>query len=301
LDSNPGPCIDLHTHSTASDGTHTPSELISLAHQSGLGAIAITDHDTIDGARSIDSAQIPPGLSFLAGVEISATPPSFYRVPGSIHILGYGIDLQNQALLDVLERLQASRKNRNPKIIERLNDLGVNISLDDVIREAGKTDQLGRPHIANTLVRRGIVPDFDTAFNRYLGTGRPAYINKYRIPARDAIEIITGAGGISVLAHPGLYHETGGPLDDTHIRAYREMGLVGIEVYYPEHSPDEVAHYCALAKRHGLLVTGGTDFHGDIRPGVALGRGTGELHIPMSVFDALVARLPDRSKAGAAS
>jgi predicted metal-dependent phosphoesterase TrpH len=292
LDSNSGPCIDLHTHSTASDGTHTPSELISLAHQSGLGAISITDHDTIDGARRVASAPTPEGLRFLPGVEISATPPPFYRVSGSIHILGYGIDLDNRQLLDTLEQLQQSRKNRNPKIIERLNALGVQLALADVIREAGKTDQLGRPHIANAMVRLGVVPDFDTAFDQYLGTGRPAYVNKYRVPAEDAIAIILAAGGIPILAHPGLYHDAAGPLTDAHMDAYRKMGLMGIEVYYPEHSSEVVTYYRQLAKRHDLLITGGTDFHGDIRPGIELGRGSGDLYVPMALYDALIARLP---------
>ena len=295
MDSNSGPCIDLHTHSTASDGTHTPSELISLAHQSGLGAISITDHDTIDGARRIASAPIPEGLSFIPGVEISATPPPFYRVTGSIHILGYGIDLDNPRLLDTLKQLQESRKNRNPKIIERLNALGVHIGLEDVIREAGKTDQLGRPHIANAMVRLGVVPDFDAAFDQYLGTDCPAYVNKYRVPAAEAIAIILEANGIPVLAHPGLYHDAAGPLTDAHMDAYREMGLMGIEVYYPEHSTADVSYYRQLAERHGLLITGGTDFHGDIRPGIALGRGSGDLHVPMTVYDALVARLPGQN------
>jgi len=186
--------IDLHIHTTASDGTFTPEQVISHAHQLKLKAIAITDHDTVAGSKEALRNGIPPSLGFLTGVEISSTPPPFYPASGSFHLLGYSIRLDDPKLNQTLEKLQQARKNRNPAIITRLNELGISITLDEVRKEAGE-GQLGRPHIAQLMVKKRVVASIDAAFDQFLGTGKPAYVDKQRIECFKAIEIILAAGG----------------------------------------------------------------------------------------------------------
>nr|MCU0585693.1 PHP domain-containing protein [Desulfobacterales bacterium] len=176
MEYKPDTPIDLHIHSTASDGTFTPTEILAMAVRAGLGAIAITDHDSIAGSREALLEGVPPGLGFLTGVEISAEPPPSYPGSGSIHILGYAIRLDDPELNRALEKLQEARKNRNPEIIRNLKRLGIPISLEEVVREAGE-GQPGRPHIAALLVKKGVVGSIDEAFDRYLGNGKPGYVD----------------------------------------------------------------------------------------------------------------------------
>jgi predicted metal-dependent phosphoesterase TrpH len=279
--------IDLHVHSTASDGTLSPSELLALARDLGLGALAITDHDTLEGSREALQAGIPNGLEFLTGVEISAQPPASFTCPGSFHILGYQIRLDDPVLNETLLVLQNARKNRNPQILERLNKLGIPISLDEIRREAGKI-QLGRPHIAQFMVQKGWVETIDEAFDVYLGKGRPAYVDKFRITCARAIEIIGGAGGVPVLAHPYLLEAKSEDALDNLVFELKSMGLRGVEVFYPSHTPDQTARYESIARRHGLLMTGGTDFHGLITPDIKMGSGNGNLFIPYSIYENLI-------------
>ena len=295
MDSNQSPGIDLHIHSTASDGTHTPSEILNRAHTLGLAAISITDHDTVAGCREALDGEIPAGLAFLTGVEISAEPPPFFALSGSIHLLGYGIALESPGLSDMLKRLQDSRLNRNPRIIERLNALGLKITLDEIVSESGSPDQMGRPHIARTMVKKGLVPNFDAAFDVYLGNNRPAYVDKYRAPLEEAVDAIRDAGGIAVIAHPGLYRSQNGLMSDAVMAAFKAAGVDGIEVYYPEHSARQIAHYAALAERHGLVVTGGTDFHGSMKPEVSLGSGYGDMHVPVTLYFRLLEAMERRA------
>ena len=279
--------IDLHIHTTASDGTLTPSEVISLALKLKLKAIAITDHDTLAGSKAALQAGIPSPLNFLTGVEISAAPPIFYAASGSFHLLGYSIRLDDPALNHALEKLQQARKNRNPAIISRLNDLGISITLDEVRREAGD-GQLGRPHIGQVLVKKNVVKTMDEAFTRFLGTGRPAYVDKYRIECHKAIELILQAGGIPVLAHPGLLNCETKDQFDMLIGELKEIGIQGVEVYYSEHSPAQSRLFAELAQRHSLLMTGGTDFHGAIQPQIEIGSGRGDLHVPYELYEKLI-------------
>ncbi len=284
---NPTGGIDLHVHTTASDGTLSPTDVIALARKRRLGAIAITDHDTLNGTRAALQAGIPPELKFVTGVEISAAPPPGFDIPGSIHILGYGFDIDHRPLQQILEKQKDSRVNRNPRIIERLNALGIDLSLAEVAAAAGRPDQLGRPHIADMLVKKGVARDFDDAFGRYLGTGKPAYVDKYRVDCGDAIKLIGSAGGVAVLAHPWLITNVDPERITALIRQLHEKGLAGIEVFYPEHTPDQQRFLLDIADRFHLLVTGGTDFHGAIKPSIDLGTGTGDMHIPMTVYEAL--------------
>ena len=279
--------IDLHIHTTASDGTFTPAQVVSHAHRLKLKAIAITDHDTVAGSKEALLSGIPPSLEFLTGVEISATPPSFYPGSGSFHLLGYSIRLDDPQLNRTLEKLQQARKNRNPAIINRLNELGISITLDEVRREAGE-GQLGRPHIAQFMVKKRAVASIDEAFDRFLGTGKPAYVDKQRVECFKAIEIILAAGGVPVLAHPGLLdYKTDNQLDEL-IGELKKAGIQGVEVYYSGHTPDQTRLYAALAQRHDLLMTGGSDFHGAIQPDIEMGSGHGDLIVPYELFEKLI-------------
>ncbi len=287
MDCNPTPGIDLHIHSTASDGTLTPAEILALAEKLHLRAIAITDHDTIEGSRAALDIDMPDTLDFLTGVEISANPPAACPCSGSLHILGYGIDLKHLELNQMLRRLQESRKDRNPRIISLLSELGIFLTADDIKLKPGQ-NQLGRPHIAKAMVQKGIVSSIGEAFDKYLGTDRPAYVNKYRMESHEAIGIILAAGGVPVLAHPVLIKFKADASLEKLIGILKTMGLKGMEVLYSKHSAALTAAYTACAKRHGLLITGGTDFHGTLKPDIQMGCGRGDLHIPYEIYTQLI-------------
>ena len=287
MDCNQHAGIDLHIHTTASDGTFTPAQVVAHALKLNLKAIAITDHDTLAGSSEALNSGISTGLDFLTGVEISAAPPPFYHQAGSFHLLGYGISLDDLKLNQTLESLQASRKNRNPAIVARLNELGIDISLEEVYEEAGDV-QLGRPHIAQTLVRKGVVSSMDEAFDHFLKTGKPAYVDKFRIECSKAIEAILGAGGIPVLAHPGLLEYESDDQLNALIGQLKQMGIRGIEVFYSEHTADQIHLFTELARRHELLITGGTDFHGSMHPDIKMGSGKGNLFIAYELYEQLI-------------
>ncbi len=276
--------IDLHIHSTASDGTLSPSEILTQASEIGLGAIAITDHDAIDGTCAALRCAPRPNVKFLTGVEISADFPEAFSCSESCHILGYGFDPEDPGLKHTLTTLQAARKNRNPQIIERLQALGLDITLHEVKAAKAESGQIGRPHIAHVLIHKGYARSIDEAFNKYLARGRPAYVDKYRLDCAQALAIISSAGGIPVLAHPGLI-----PIEDPQqmeafIVLLKSFGLQGLEVYYAEHDPAATAFYKSVAQRHDLLMTGGSDFHGAIKPEVKMGTGKGDMFVPYELY-----------------
>ena len=279
--------IDLHIHSTASDGSLTPADIIDHAQKLNLAAIAITDHDSVDGSKEALQIDIPPSLHFLTGVEISAAHPPFFPGSGSFHILGYAIQLDYRDLNQALSKLQDARKNRNPEILKRLNKLGFRISLEEVNQEVGE-GQLGRPHIAYAMAKKGFVASIEEAFDKYLGTDRPAYVDKYRIECQQAINLIRAAGGIPVLAHPSLLNIENDQKLDALLQNLIKIGLAGIEVYYPGHSPQQIRLYTELAEKYGLLITGGTDFHGSITPEIKMGSGTGDLFVPYNLYKELM-------------
>ena len=219
--------IDLHIHSNASDGSLTPHEILSLALRLKLGAIAITDHDTVAGSKEALDSGIPSSIQFLTGIEISANPPFQFACAGSFHILGYAIDLDHPELNQSLRTLQEARKHRNPKIIASLNRLGVAITLAEVQHLTGK-GQIGRPHIAQLMLKRGYAASINDAFDRYLGKGKPCYVDKFRMDSAEAIRLIARAGGIPVLAHPFLIGlQTGARLEDLIVHL-KSTGLRGI-------------------------------------------------------------------------
>ncbi len=285
MDYKPGN-IDLHIHSTASDGSLYPLEILEKVQKIGLTAFALTDHDAVEGVQEIIRHGVPDAVKFLTGVEISAQSPDFFDIPGNFHILGYGFRPDDPRLNQSLKIQRDARKNRNPLILDRLKELGIDISLEEVIAESPDA-QIGRPHIAKIMVKKGFVGSINEAFDVYLAQGKPAYVDKVRIKTETAIGLIQSSGGIPVLAHPGLLEVADNNAYDPLFKNLRSMGLKGIEVYFPSHSAEQTKFFEALAKKHGLLVTGGTDFHGAINPDIKLGVGRGDLSVPYTIYKSL--------------
>ncbi|MHB8995177.1 MAG: PHP domain-containing protein [Armatimonadota bacterium] len=250
--------IDLHVHSNASDGTLTPVEVVEEAIARGLTAVGIVDHDTMRGLPSA-AAAAAGRITFIPGVEISTQIKN-----AEMHILGYLMAQDYQPLLDELQHVREERISRIHRTVTRLQELAVRITFDDIVAACENVTPghcedeaaLGRPHVAAALVRTGAVRTPAEAFDRYLRRGRPAYVDRYRAEPARAIELIREAGGIAVLAHPGLMHR------DSIIPTLIEQGLGGIEAYHVSHTPSTVRRYLEMAERLGLIVTGGTDSHG---------------------------------------
>jgi predicted metal-dependent phosphoesterase TrpH len=273
--------IDLHTHTTESDGTLTPSQLVRYAKEKGLSAIAVTDHDTIDGNQEALREGKAVGLEVIPGVEISVD-----HSPGSMHMLGYFINSEDTTLQEKLALLQESRADRNPRIIAKLNELGLDITYDEVVKVSGG-GQTGRPHIAQVLKHKGYTKSIQEAFDKYLGKGAPAYFDKFRLEPADAMAMITNAGGIPVLAHPFTLHcKSPGELEAL-VKSLVPQGLKGIEVYYSEHDPQQTSQYQSLAKDYNLAMTGGSDFHGENMNGIDLGTGRGNLKVSYDLCEGL--------------
>lgn len=283
--------IDLHIHSNASDGILSPLEIVERARNLKLGAIAITDHDTVNGLLQIMACQSVDDLALLTGVEISTAAPLGCRHNGSLHILGYGFNPYDAELNRHLTVLQNVRKNRNPQIIAKLNQLGFSVRLEDI--EAPEDGQIGRPHIARHMVRQGYVSSIDEAFDLYLGSGRAAYVDKYRIECGLAFKLISDAGGLPVLAHPGLIDLPEDELEAA-VDTMAEMGLKGIEALYPAHDKAKANLFFRLARKHKLVVTGGTDFHGPANHGFEIGFGMGDFYVPYAIYERLMAVLEAR-------
>jgi 3',5'-nucleoside bisphosphate phosphatase len=293
LDSDHPGGIDLHIHSTASDGTCSPSEILQIAADIGLRAVSITDHDTLAGSRAALNCPLPDHLNVISGVEVSTQAPDGFMIGGSLHILGYGMDVNHGPLQRALDDLQNARDTRIPRIIERLNRAGIPIGMQQVLELVGDGSP-GRPHIARAMIEMGVVSDVDQAFDRFLSKGRPGYVDKYRIDCRLALELIRQAGGIPVLAHPYLIPGAKDRDLDDLVKRLCDLGLMGIEVYYPEHPPQAVSYYRELADRFDLVLTGGSDFHGELSPDVRLGCGRGDLHVPFDLYESLVSTLKNR-------
>jgi 3',5'-nucleoside bisphosphate phosphatase len=279
--------IDLHTHSTASDGTMSPTALVRHAKERRLEAIALTDHDTVEGLEEALTAGEQEGIEVVPGIEISAQFPD-----STLHILGYYMNFNNPAFLDSIAVLQKARNERNPAIIEKLQALGLDITLEEVALEA-ETGQVGRPHFAQVLLKKGYVKSPREAFERYLAKGAPAYTDKFRFDPCDAIAHIRNAGGIPVLAHPfTIKYKTAEELAAI-IADMVGWGIMGIEAYYSEHNETQVRMYKDLAEKYNLALTGGTDFHGQNIKGISLGTGKGSLNIAYKYLEKLKARLKD--------
>jgi len=282
--------IDLHVHSTASDGSFSPLEVMSLAKEAGIRAVSLTDHDTIDGVKEILEHPLTALPEFITGVEISCEPPLKFKDVGSVHMLGYGFCIYDKKLNAILDGAKKARAQRNPKIIEKLNSLGFDISMEQVQKRFG-ADQTGRPHIAELMTEMGYVKTFKEAFDKYLGKDKPAYIDKYKVSCQKAVQTIREAGGLPVLAHPGLLTFNKSHHLENFLDTLIAYGLEGMEVYYTDHDASMTSFFTKLANRKNLLITGGSDFHGVFNKGVALGSGNGNLNIGYPLFKTLNIRL----------
>ncbi|MFN2565318.1 MAG: PHP domain-containing protein [Gemmatimonadaceae bacterium] len=269
--------IDLHAHSTASDGAASPSELVAAARQAGLSAIALTDHDSVAGVGEATAAGAAAGVRVVAGVELSAVDAA-----GETHLLG--LHVADLAALDArLAELRDMRRTRAERIVQRLNALGVRVTVDDVLAHAAG-GAIGRPHVARAIVAKGWAPDIRTAFDRYLGAGRPAFVAKDRLSLAEAIGIVHRAAGLAVLAHPGP------SATPDRLKALIALGLDGVEVRHPSHDDAEIGRILSVSERLGLLPSGGSDWHGQADGARALGA----MHVPAEWLARQDARLARR-------
>ncbi|PAD31386.1 PHP domain-containing protein [Paenibacillus sp. 7523-1] len=279
MDQPNGRC-DLHTHSQASDGMQSPAENVRLAKQKGLSAVAITDHDTVAGVAEAQQTGQECGIEVVAGVEIST------RAGGKdIHVLGYYMNIKDELFLERLHGLRDAREERNHRIIAKLQELGLDISWEEVIEGLGRPlepdESIGRPHMADVLVSKGYAVDMRDAFDRYLAEGKPGFVTVPRVAPEDACQWIREAGGAAVIAHPGLYGD-----DELVRRIIEQFRPDGIEVFHSDHGPEEEHRYAALAREFDLIVTGGSDYHG-VRQGVVFHGDLGSKTVALDVLEQL--------------
>ncbi len=277
--------IDLHVHTNASDGTLSPEEMVRYAASKGLKAIAITDHDTLDGVLRAQAEGERIGIEVISGIEISSQWDN-----GILHILGYFVDLEHPQLLDSLRFLQNGRHERIPQILSKLAAQNIHISLEQVEREvAGGVP--GRPHVANVMVRNGYVRNIQEAFDLYLGYGNPAYVEKRKLASIEAVKLIANTAKLCVLAHP--YSLNSGSLEHLEriVKSLIPYGLAGIEAHYPKHTAVQTEVFIDLASKLGLAITGGTDFHGSNKPEIEIGVLPEMGHLPYSILSDLKKRI----------
>ena len=276
--------VDLHLHSLFSDGSDAPAAIVAQGRALGLTAMVLTDHDTMAGVPEFLAAAREAGIAATTGVEVS----TLFEV-AELHILGYGVDVDSPALLDLLSSGRRTRRDRNAEIAARLAALGCPVPLDEVEALAGDPETTGRPHFAEALLRRGHVASIQEAFDRFLGERGAAYVPRERPPAAEAVRAIRAAHGVAVWAHPhaGFSADSIRKILATRLPA----GLGGLEAWHPNHSTGKIASARALAREHGLVATGGSDYHGAFKPYIALATGTGTLDTPDSCWAALSAAI----------
>lgn len=277
--------VDLHIHSSASDGTDSPEVVVRKATERSLAAIALTDHDTLSGVSAAQETAEELGIELVPGVELSVNHGGT-----KIHMLAYFIEPTAGPLQDRLEALRSGRTVRNYKIVKRLNDLGLDVSIHDVHDQAAG-DAIGRPHIADALVAAGAVADRAEAFRELLGDHGPAYVERDRLSAVQAIELAAASGGVTSIAHP-LTIDPGNTTLRSLFAELRDAGLGGIEAYYSEHPPHVRTQLATIAEDLGLVATGGSDYHGSGKPELQIGIGKGDLVVPDRVLEELRARRP---------
>lgn len=251
--------VDLHLHSTASDGSYPPETVVALAEKNGVTVMALTDHDSLEGLPEAEARAAKSGIRVLSGIELSVSEEGF-----DVHLLAYGFDPEDKALTAAIARYRRGRRDRAAKILARLKGLGIRIPLEQV-ESIAQGGALGRPHVAEALMRGGHVDTFHEAFQRFLGHHAPAYVPKDVVALEEAVQVVRDAGGVTALAHPGTLNR------DHWIPKWAQRGLDGIEVWHSKHSAGDVARYEALARVHGLLMTGGSDYHGERTPDVTIG------------------------------
>lgn len=275
--------VDLHTHSQASDGTDSPAELVRKAADARLAAVALTDHDTLSGLDEAEDAARDCGIEFVRGCELSTRTEY-----GEMHILGLWLPRKAEALESRLADVRRKRGQRNARILDKLDELGIHIGMEELLHEA-RGESVGRPHIAALLVRKGIVPDMSAAFRDYLGSGGRAYMSREVLAPEEAVRLMAGLGATVSLAHPCLQPL---PRDwlETFILRLRDCGLSAIEAYHSEHSDADTRDCIDLARRFNLALSGGSDYHGTNKARIRLGTGYGGLRVPLAVLDDLKTR-----------
>jgi len=286
--------IDLHSHSSFSDGSESPERVIELASDAGCTAVALTDHDSTDGVARAAARAAQVGIRFISGCEVSCA-----YSPGTMHVLCYIVTGTDSPLQAELTRLREDRELRNERMATRLADIGLPITYDEVVEEAGGVG-VGRPHFAAVLKRKGVVSSIQEAFDSYLAKGTPGYVSKARIEIETVIDVARRSGGVASLAHPlslGLERQSLA----VELGRLAEIGLTGVECYYGRYDPDTRSELARLASRLGLVATGGSDFHGTYKPDLSMGVGTGDLSVPDGVVEELEARRPSPSGGGASS
>ncbi len=269
--------IDLHTHSVKSDGAMQPAAVVDAAKEAGLAAISLTDHDVIDGVSEAMQRGKEVGVEVIPGIELSA------KFKTETHVLGYFVDLENPAFLEKLEEIRRVRMQRNYETAENLQKIGFPITVEDAMQLA-PNGIIGRAHFARVMANRGYVSSVKEAFDKYLANGKPGYSTLQLLSPRDAVELIKAAGGMAFLAHLHLTRLEGEELYDF-VRDLKDAGMDGIEGYYTEYTPEMQAEYQGLAKKLDLLISGGTDFHGAMKPHISIGRGLGNMEIPYSILE----------------
>lgn len=278
-----GSTIDLHMHSTASDGSDAPEAVAALAERNGLAVIALTDHDSLDGIPAAAARAEAAGIRLIPGVELSV-----HEEGTDVHLLAYGFDPTDPELTASIARYRDARRERARKILARLKGLGIRVPLETV-EEIAQGGALGRPHVAEALLQAGHIETFNEAFQRFLGAHAPAYVAKAVVRLEEAVSVVRDAGGVTVLAHPGTLNR------DHLIPGWARRGLDGIEVWHSKHDATAIARYQGFAKLHGLLMTGGSDYHGERTPAVTIG----SVPIPESILapldEAFRARRPAAS------
>ena len=271
--------IDLHLHTNASDGSLSPTELVRQARQAGLLVIAITDHDSTKGLAEATREGERQGVVVVPGIELSIE-----MNPGAFHLLGYGVTWTDE-LCGTLQTIIEGRKKRNRLILDKLAAKGFPISYEELLEAAGEATP-GRPHIAKLMVEKGYVADYQEVFDNYLKKGALAYQQRFRLSAKEGIGLLKRAGAIPVMAHPFSTK-----LDEKELEEYlvqlKALGLMGLEVYYTKHSEEQTASYLEMAEKLGLLVTGGSDFHGASKPRISMGTGYGNLDVPAVLYEKL--------------
>jgi hypothetical protein len=281
--------IDLHTHSSVSDGSDPPERIPELAVEAGCSAVALTDHDSLAGIGRARQRAAELGITFVPGCEVSVRPMG----TGGMHVLVYFVEEEGSRLGEELVRLRRDRRRRNVALADRLAELGVPVSYDMVVAEAGGEEGVGRPHFASVMVAVGAAESIDDAFDRYLTNDRPGFIPKSRLTGAEVARLARASGGVAVLAHPFSNGLAGRDLARM-VGELAEVGFSGIEALYGRYSPRQRQQLGNLARRFDLVPTGGSDHHGLIKPDLRVGTGHGDLKVPDRALAQLEARRPDR-------
>ncbi len=276
--------VDLHLHSNRSDGTESPAGIVEAATRARLTAIALTDHDTLEGIEEARAAAAGR-IELIPGVELSVEWPT-----GAMHLLGYWIEPGSGPVEEVLATLRDDRNRRNREIVGALVELGLDITIEEVEAAAGGSS-VGRPHFGSVLVDKGYVGSMPEAFDRFLADGRPAYRPRIRLDVEDAVRLIHEAGGVTAVAHPHTVGTTTGDFSRA-FETFAEVGIDGVECHYAEYAPDQRSELATIARAIGLVPVGGSDFHGYHKQGISIGTGYGDLHVPDEVVDELRDRRP---------